>query len=33
MSGELGDLTDQQKEWFSRSFLVGIAAAAKFQLS
>lgn len=30
MAGEAGDLTDQQKEWFSRSFLVGIAAAAKF---
>lgn len=30
MSSGKGDLTDQQKEWFSRSFLVGIAAAAKF---
>jgi hypothetical protein len=30
MAGEVGDLTDKQKEWFSRSFLVGIAAAAKF---
>lgn len=30
MAGSAGDLTDQQKEWFSRSFLVGVAAAAKF---
>lgn len=30
MTGGTGDLADQQKEWFSRSFLVGIAAAAKF---
>lgn len=30
MTNGTGDLTDQQKEWFSRSFLVGIAAAAKF---
>ena len=30
MTNGMGDLTDQQKEWFSRSFLVGIAAAAKF---
>lgn len=30
MADGQGDLTDQQKEWFSRSFLVGIAAAAKF---
>lgn len=30
MADGAGDLTDQQKEWFSRSFLVGIAAAAKF---
>lgn len=30
MADGAGELTDQQKEWFSRSFLVGIAAAAKF---
>lgn len=30
MAGDVGDLTDKQKEWFSRSFLVSVAAAAKF---
>lgn len=30
MASGPGDVTDQQKEWFSRSFLVGVAAAAKF---
>jgi hypothetical protein len=30
MADGADDLTDQQKEWFSRSFLVGIAAAARF---
>ena len=28
MAAIVGDLSDQQKEWFSRSFLVGVAAAA-----
>jgi len=28
MAAIVGDLSDQQKEWFSRSFLVGAAAAA-----
>lgn len=30
MVDDVGGLTDRQKEWFSRSFLVGVAAAAKF---
>jgi len=30
MTAEDGDLTDQHKEWFSRSFLVSVAAAARF---
>ena len=30
MKQPVAHLADQEKEWFSRSFLVGIAAAAKF---
>jgi len=30
MTNGTGSLLDQQKEWFSRSFLVGVAAAASF---
>src|SRR5689334_9451468 len=30
MTGDLSDLSSKQKEWFSRSFLVGVAAASKF---
>jgi len=30
MTATAGDLTSQQKEWFSRSFLVGVAAAATY---
>lgn len=30
MNQPINDVAGQQKEWFSRSFLVGIAAAAKF---
>jgi hypothetical protein len=30
MSSLTGDLTSQQKEWFSRAFLVGLAASAGF---
>ncbi|WP_344326834.1 DUF4365 domain-containing protein [Aeromicrobium halocynthiae] len=30
MGTDAGDVTNKQKEWFSRSFLVAVAAAAKF---